>query len=92
MYEFIKHVSSHILGILRYTELFECLKKQILIWQESLQTVIIRINVPYIADESTPSTIMLYPAYALQLNVHILNKIIRLFKQGCDIIKITGSS
>jgi len=54
--------------------------------------VIICINVPYIADESKPSTIMLYPNYALQLNAHSLNKIICLFKLSCDIITITGSS
>jgi hypothetical protein len=54
--------------------------------------IIICINVPYIADESKPSSIMLHPAYALQFKSHSLNKIICLFKQGCDVIKITGSS
>jgi hypothetical protein len=67
------------------------LAEQILIWEVLLQMVVIYM-VPYIADESTPSTIMLYPAYALHLNAHIINKIICHFKWGCDIIKITGYS
>jgi len=54
--------------------------------------VFICIIVPYIADESKPSTIMLYPAYALQINAQSLNKIIYLFKRGFDIITITSSS
>lgn len=83
-------IESH-LGYQKHTGLFKCLQKHLLIYRVSIQMVTICINITYTADESMPSTVMVYPTYALHLNVHITDKESWGLKWSSDIIKVTGS-